>query len=77
VLTRRFQQLRQGRLGANTDLMEDDGYAILGRELGNSLISVLLQHVEDNKSLEIHITKGIRNAVSQPPSTTRDTGIRY
>jgi hypothetical protein len=72
VLTRRFQQRRQGRLGANTDLMEDDGYAILGRELGNSLISVLLQHVEDNKSLEVHITEGIRNAVAEAWSTTRE-----
>jgi hypothetical protein len=52
--------------------MEDDGYAILGRELGNSLISVLLQHVEDNKSLEVHITEGIRNAVAEAWSTTRE-----
>jgi hypothetical protein len=44
---------------ANVDLMEDGGYAMLRRELGNSLISVLLEDVKNDQnsscgSLEHH-----------------------
>jgi hypothetical protein len=51
--------------------MEDDGHVRLCRELSDSLISVLLEDVEDDKSLEVHIAKRVRDAVSQAPSTTR------
>jgi hypothetical protein len=55
--------------------MEDDGHVILCRELSDSLISVLLEDVEDDKSLEVHIAKRVRDAVSQAPSTTREKRI--
>jgi hypothetical protein len=55
--------------------VEDDWDAILRRELGDSLVSVLLQHVEDDESLEFDITKSIRNAVSEAASTTGETSI--
>jgi hypothetical protein len=57
----------------NIDLVEDDRDAILCRELSDSLVSVLLQHVEDDESLEFDITERIRNAVTEAASTTGET----
>jgi hypothetical protein len=54
----------------NVDLVEDDGDAILGRELGDSVVSMLLEDVEDSESLEVNIAESIRNAVSEASSTT-------
>jgi hypothetical protein len=59
----------------NIDLVEDDRDAILCRELGDSLVSVLLQHVEDDESLEFDITERIRNAVTEAASTTGETSL--
>jgi hypothetical protein len=60
---------------AHVDLMENDGHAILGREVGDSLISVLLQHVENDKGLKVDVAKGVRNTVSESTSTTREESI--
>jgi hypothetical protein len=60
---------------ADIHLMKHHRNAILGRKLGNSEVSVLLQHVEYNKRLDINIAEGIRDAITEASSTTRETII--
>jgi hypothetical protein len=64
----RFQTL-------NVDLLEYHGDTILFRELSNSTVAVLLQHIEGDKKLEVHVAKGNCDAVSQSASTTRVTSF--
>jgi hypothetical protein len=50
---------------ADVDFMEDDGYTILDRDLGDSLVSMLFEDVRDDKALEAHVAKGVGEAVAQ------------
>jgi hypothetical protein len=50
---------------ADVDFMEDDGYTILDRELGDSLVSMLFVDVRDDKALEPDAAKSVGEAVAQ------------
>jgi hypothetical protein len=53
---------------AHVNLLEDDGYAILGRELGDSLIPVLLEDAWFNSLLNFVLpTPSKRVMFGRPP----------
>jgi hypothetical protein len=62
-------------LVADIDLMEDDRDAILGGELGNGLVSVVLEDVEDDKGFNSDIAKSIGDAVSKATRTATEKDI--
>jgi hypothetical protein len=58
-------------LVTDVDLLEDDGDAKFGGELRNSLIAMLLQHIEDDESFEVYIAEGVCDVVSEATRSTR------
>jgi hypothetical protein len=62
-------------LVADVDLMENNRHTILGGKLGGSFVSVLLQHVKDNKSFQVNVAKSVRDVISQSSRTTREKSI--
>jgi hypothetical protein len=55
----------------DVDLLEHDGNAVLPTKLDDSLVTVLLEDIEDHERLQINVAERIGNAVAETASSAR------